>query len=76
MISNADTAKQISQLMHDIFRRLDESVETVRNSCSQEEAATYRKAVGRVVSPILFDVLEPLYKLNPQLKPSSWEDRT
>lgn len=75
MISNANTAKQISQLMLDVFRRLDESVEMVRNSCPPEETKAYRQAVGRVVNPILFEVLEPLYKQNPSLKPPSWEDK-
>ena len=75
MISNPDIAKQISQLMHDVFRRLDESTEMVRNSCPPEEATTYRRAIGKVVSPMLFEVLEPLYKQNPELKPSSWVDR-
>ena len=74
MISNTEIAKQVSQLMHDVFRRLDESVEMVKNSCSQDEAASYRKAVGKVIYPILFDVLEPLYKQNPDLRPPNWDD--
>jgi hypothetical protein len=74
MISNTEVAKQVSQLMHDVLRRLDESVEMVKNSCSQDEAASYRKAVGMVPYPIL-DVLEPLYKQNPDLKPPNWHGK-
>jgi hypothetical protein len=74
MISNPDVAKQISDLMQDIFQRLDESAAMVRSSCQTEEAATYQKAVGRVVGPILFEVLEPLYQKHPTLKPANWDD--
>jgi hypothetical protein len=74
MISDANTAKQINELMLDVFRRLDESVDVVRKTCSPEETAAYQKAVGRVVGPIVMDVLEPLYVKNPTLKPLNWDD--
>jgi hypothetical protein len=73
MLSNADTAKQISEQMLEVFRRLDESVELVRGTCSPEEAATYCKSIGRVVGPIVMNVLEPLYEENPSLKPANWD---
>jgi hypothetical protein len=74
MISNSATARQISELMLDIFRRADESIAAVKESCPPEEAAAYQKAIGRVVGPIVMDVLEPLYEKHPGLKPSNWDD--
>jgi hypothetical protein len=73
MISNASVAKQINELMLDLFRRIDESVATVKEQCPPEEAVAYQKAVGRVAGPIVMDVLEPLYKQNPSLKPLNWD---
>jgi hypothetical protein len=74
MISNSSTAIQISKLMLDVFRRVDESVALVKETCPPEEAAVYQKAVGRVAGPIVMDVLEPLYKRHPGLKPSKWDE--
>lgn len=74
MISNANVAKQISDLMLELFRRVDESVAMVRETCTPEEAAAYQKAAGRVVGPIVMDVLEPLYAKHPVLKPHNWDD--
>ena len=74
MISNSDVAKQISDLMLDIFRRVDESVATVKTKCPLDEALVYKKAVGRVAGPIVMEVLEPLYAKHPSLKPSNWDD--
>jgi hypothetical protein len=74
MISNSSTAKQISELMLDVFRRVDESVTSVKETCPPEEAAAYQKAVGKVAGPIVMDVLEPLYAKHPALKPSNWDE--
>jgi hypothetical protein len=74
MISNREIAQQISELMLDIFRRVDESVTMVKSTCQIEEAAAYSKAVGRIAGAIVMDVLEPLYEENPALKPHNWDD--
>ncbi len=73
MIENPDTAKQISELMHDVFRRLDESTHLVKSTCSAEDFAVYNKAVGRVLGAVVMDLMEPLYDDNPALKPSNWD---
>jgi hypothetical protein len=73
MIKNADTAKQISDLMQNIFHRVDESTQLVKNTCSAEEFAAYNKAVGRVLGAVVMDVMEPLYDQNPKLKPANWD---
>jgi len=74
MITNSDTAARISELMLDVFRRVDESVVMVKDTCSPEEAAAYQKAVGRVAGAVVMDVLEPLYMTNPGLKPPNWDE--
>ena len=74
MISNVDVARQISELMLDLFRQIDESVAMVKKTCLPEEAAAYQKAVGRVAGPIVMDVLEPLYNKHPALKPHNWDN--
>lgn len=76
MISDGTIAKQISDLMLDVYRRLEESVGTVKKSCPPEEHAAYKRAVGKVVARIVFDVVEPLYEKNPALKPADWDDRS
>jgi hypothetical protein len=74
MVSDSDAAKRISELMLDMFRRIDESVAVAKTTCSPEDAAAYQKASGRVASSIVMDVLEPLYERHPALKPSNWDE--
>jgi hypothetical protein len=73
MLSHSDTARQVNELMLDIFRRVDESVAMVKATCGDEEGAAYSKAVGKIAGAIVMDVLEPLYAKNPTLKPPDWD---
>ena len=74
MISNSETASKISELMLEIFNRVNESVAIVKETCTVEEAAAYRKAAGRVAGPIVMEVLGPLYDKHPSLRPQNWDD--
>jgi hypothetical protein len=74
VISDENIAKQINDLMLDIFQRVDASCEMVKQTCPPDEAAAYVKATARVVGPIVFDVLEVLYDKHPELKPAKWDD--
>jgi hypothetical protein len=74
MITNATAAKQISYLMIDLKDQMMDSLVVVKESCSPEEYRAYHAAVGRIVSSILDNVLEPLYSANPALTPPGWED--
>jgi hypothetical protein len=46
----------------------------VKQTCSPDEYKAYLKATSRLANDIVFDVLEPLYEKNPQLKPANWDD--
>jgi hypothetical protein len=72
MISNPNIAREVSDLMRDVFHRIDESCQMVRSKCPPDEANAYLKSVGKVAGAIVLDVLEPLYKRNPSLKPDNW----
>ncbi len=74
MISHPETAARISEIMQDLFRRVDESVQLVRETCSEEETRAYIKATSGIVGAIVLDVCEPLYEKNPSLKPKGWDD--
>lgn len=69
MITNGRTAKQVSDLMLDITAQLNQSVSLVQEQASAEEFASYRLAVARIMGEILLEVLNPLYRKHPGLKP-------
>lgn len=69
MIADNKVAEKISKLMLDCGAKLDESVSWVQHGCSTEELAAYQQAIGKIMTDMLFEVMNPLYKAHPELKP-------
>jgi hypothetical protein len=69
MISNPDVAKIVSVLMLEINRKVDDSIRLVQQECSTDEFETYRLAAARVLAEVYLEVMIPLYRMNPSLKP-------
>lgn len=74
MIENPELAKQISDLMTDMFTRLSDSCDSVKKQCSEQEYKAYLKSTSRIAGAIVMDVMEPLYKAHPHLKPRNWDE--
>lgn len=75
MIRDEDVAAKVSQALQDAFNRLGESMLEMNNGGSQAEKELYRRKIGDIFYIIVFDLLEPLYKDHPKLKPVDWDDR-
>ena len=73
MIENPAVAKQLSDLMKDMFNRLSEVSYVVEKECSTEEYKAFVRSIGNITTGIVFDVMEPLYEKHPDLAPSNWE---
>jgi hypothetical protein len=69
MIQNEVIAREISELMVEYGRRLNESVARVQQHCSNDELKVYRIAVGKVMGEMLLEIMNPLYAEHPNLKP-------
>ena len=64
-----DVAEMISKLMLECGAKLDDSVRLIMESCSREEFEAYRSAVGQIMGTMLLDVMNPIYREHPDLKP-------
>jgi hypothetical protein len=73
MISDPAVAAKVSEVMVGIAGQLNESVAFVMKHSSQDEFSTYQKAVGSVMGEMLLEILNPLYKQYPSLKPPQFE---
>jgi hypothetical protein len=70
MIEKGDVAQQISSLMLEVSEQINQSVLLVKNECTTEEFASYRKACAKVMGYILLEVLNPIYAAHPEIKPN------
>jgi hypothetical protein len=69
-----DIAEKISALMLEYGEKLDNSVKIVMDTSSTEEFEAYRNAVGQIMGTMLVDIMNPLYRKYPDLKPPELED--
>jgi hypothetical protein len=73
MIPNVELALQVRGLVLEANEKLEKSMKLVEDNCPQPEFLIYKRAVGKVVTAILFEILEPLYETNPELKTPGWD---
>jgi hypothetical protein len=69
MITNRDIAKEIVTVMLEAGSRIDASVALVKERGTAEDFANYRLAAGAVMTEILLEVLNPIFKQHPDLRP-------
>ncbi|MDI1446316.1 hypothetical protein [Polyangium sp. 6x1] len=69
-----DVAEAINKLMLEYGAKLDESVRIVMESCSPSEFESYRAAVGQIMGTMLVDVMNPIYREHPDLKPPQLDE--
>jgi hypothetical protein len=69
-----DIAVTINDLMIEYGAKLDESVRLVMQSCSEEEFQSYRAAIAQIMGTMLIDVMQPIYREHPELKPPELEE--
>lgn len=73
MIQNAQTAKKVSDILLDVNGRLNECVALVADSGSPEENRLFRRAAGLIINEIFERILEPIYRVHPDIKPAGLE---
>jgi hypothetical protein len=73
MLTNTVVAADAIKLLTQATDTLLESMRLVKSNCDPEEYAAYKRAVGRVVSEMLNELVNPIYDQNPSLKPSDWD---
>ena len=69
MVKDIDVAAELSALMIELSKRVDDSIRMVMETCDREDFEAYRRGAGRVMGYIFLDVLDPLWRAHPSLKP-------
>jgi hypothetical protein len=62
-------ATRIARALLECSGTVDTSVAWVKAECSEDDLQRYRKAAGRVMGAIYFEILEPIFEEYPDLQP-------
>jgi hypothetical protein len=69
MIKDKVISESVGKLMLEFGGQLDASIVAVRVNCSDAEFRAYRLAVGKILGEMLLEVMNPLYREHPDIKP-------
>ncbi|HMH69669.1 MAG TPA: hypothetical protein VK519_17300 [Pinirhizobacter sp.] len=69
MISDNALAGEVKARMRDCLKILDETVGHVQNALPEDEFNRFRKAAGKVMGALIFEILNPLCEAHPELWP-------
>jgi hypothetical protein len=70
-----ETAKQLTGIMLECCKKLDDSIVLVTDSCTGEESMRFRRAAGKIMGHIFVDILDPIYREHPELEPEELRSR-
>jgi hypothetical protein len=68
------TAEKIHTAVSKIFEAINETLFVVNNSGDTTVRKTVQKIVGTAIADLDLEVLEPIYKQYPDLRPSDMEE--
>jgi hypothetical protein len=73
LISDKELAKEIASDLLEASNAIDRTVGAVRESASNDEFLAYREAASKVLAEMLFELLNPIYRDHPEIRPEGWE---
>jgi hypothetical protein len=74
MIANRATATTLFKAAYEAYAGVDKALSEIAPDLSPEELASCKRAVGRVMGEILFEITEPILKRHPELLPDAWRE--
>ena len=72
-MKNKTLSEDISRRLLEVSRQLNESVAVAQGLCSDEEFNEFRLQIGMLMAGLYADILRPLWREHPDLKPPEME---
>ncbi len=70
---NRETAHRISTKLLEASKLLDDATSIAKEDASLEEFTVIRNAVGVAMGELLLEVLNPLYRDHPDIRPKGFD---
>jgi hypothetical protein len=73
LFQNPEIAKTVLQLFLSINDQMDDSIRAVENKTTPEELKAFKRGVGHVMYEVFEQIVEPICKQHPSLRPPEME---
>ena len=74
MFEDKEIAKHVLQLFLSINDQMDDAIRSVEHKASPEEYKAFKRGVGHVMYEVFEQIVEPICKQHPSLRPPDIED--
>ena len=71
-----EVAAEILAFMLEYSGKLDQSVQRVKDTCSEQQFVDYRKAVGTIMGEMYMGIMWPIFSEHPELEPEEMKPTT
>lgn len=69
-----DVAIRVCKLADELLSKAAELLDVINSSCAQEVRGKFHSALGTVIGEVDLEILEPIYKQFPDLRPPDIEE--
>jgi hypothetical protein len=73
LISDKELAKELTSRLLEASDTIERTVGLARESASNEEFLAYRAGIAIVLEGMLWELLNPIFKRHPDIKPKGWD---
>jgi hypothetical protein len=73
LFEDREAAKYVLEAFLKINDQMDESIRTVENKVSPDEYKAFKRGVGHVMFEVFQQIVEPICKRHPTLRPPEME---
>jgi DNA-binding transcriptional LysR family regulator len=71
-VGSEQHAAVVSEKLLGMFQELEDLVRVINEQANNEQSRAFRQAIGSVCGSLVVDVLGPLYRAYPQIRPENW----
>jgi hypothetical protein len=73
LISDKQLARELTSRLLEASNTIERTVGLARESAPNEEFLAYRAGIAIVLEGMLWELLNPIFKRHPDIKPEGWE---
>jgi hypothetical protein len=73
LLENPDTAEYVLKVFLTINDQMNDSIRALESQTSPEEYKTFKRGVGHVMYEVFEQIVEPICKRHPSLRPPEME---
>lgn len=74
VITDKALARELTSRLLEASNTIERTVGTAQDGAKDDEFLAYREGIAKVLEIVLWELLNPIFKQHPDIKPEGWDD--